>query len=68
MVLDQSERAPGPIYIIKPDKTRPASLLNNFKNIPQGVRLLGVRAKVQTASEDMNIQGKQAMPISILQK
>ena len=32
------------------------------------MRLLGVRAKVQTASEDINIQGKQAMPISILQK
>ena len=48
------------IYIIKPDKTRPASLLKGFKNIPQRVRLLGVRGKVLIARKDINI--KQAMP------
>ena len=45
------------------DKTRAASFLNGFKNIPQKACLLGVRTKVQIIrGKDISIQEKQAMP------
>ena len=57
-VFDQSEGVPDPIHIIKADKTRPASFLKDFKNIPQkacllefgGTRIQIVRGRYRPAS------------------
>ena len=52
-----------PDTIIEPDKTRPASSLNGFKNIPQKAGFLGVRTKVgrKLWGEYISLQEKQAM-------
>ena len=41
------------------DKTRTASFLNGFKNIPQKARLLGVQTKVQIGRENISIKKKE---------
>ena len=58
----QSIKTRGVAECFYSDKTRAASILNGFKNIPHKACLLGVQTKFHIVRENISIQEKQAMP------